>query len=161
MGLYLRRLASIAALGLAPMGAQAAPPASSMIGSTWVLNTAKSSFTPRPGWRSQTRTYKLGPSGEVMVEWVGVGGHGEPMHVRFVSSLDGKDYPMTGSANYDTLSETRIDDRTIRSEEKRDGKVVGVAIVKRSADGKVMTISDEGTDRKGERFSQVLVFERE
>jgi hypothetical protein len=78
-----------------------------------------------------------------------------------VSSLDGNDYPMTGSANYDTLSETRVDARTIRSEEKRDGKVVGVAMVRRSADGKVMTITDEGTDRKGEKFSQVLVFERE
>lgn len=34
-------------------------------------------------------------------------------------------------------------------------KVVGVAIVKHSADRKVMTITDEGTDRKGEKFSQV------
>ena len=76
------------------------------------------------------------------------------MHVTFVSSLDGKDYPMTGSANTDTLSEVRVDDRTIRSEEKRGGKVVGVAIVKRSADGKVIIITDEGTDRKGEGFSR-------
>ena len=68
-----------------------------------------------------------------MIRCRGVGAAGEPMHVTFVSSLDGKDYPMTGSANTDTRSETRVDDRTIRSKEKRDGKVVGVAIVKRSA----------------------------
>jgi hypothetical protein len=154
-------LAFVLVAAAALSGAQAAAPASSMIGSTWVLDTAKSSFTPGPGWRSQTRTYRLGPSGQVIVEWVGVGGHGEPMYVTFVSSLDGKDYPMTGSANYDALSEVRIDDRTIRSEEKRGGKVVGVAMVRRSADGKVMTITDKGTDRKGEKFSQVLVFERE
>jgi hypothetical protein len=151
----------ILAAALAAQAAQAAAPATSMIGSTWVLNTAKSKFTPGPAWRSQTRTYRFGPGGELIVEWVGVGGHGEPMHVSFESSLDGKDYPVTGSANYDALSEVRVDDSTIRSEEKRGGKVVGVAIVKRSADGKVMTITDEGTDRKGEKFSQLLVFERQ
>jgi hypothetical protein len=139
----------------------ASPPATSMLGSTWVLNVAKSTFTPGPGWRSQTRTYRPGPGGSLIVDWVGVGGRGEPMHVRFESNLNGKDYPMEGSDNYDTLSEVRVDDSTIRSEEKRDGKVVGVAIVKRSPDGKVMTITDEGTNRKGEKFSQLLVFERQ
>ncbi len=49
----------------------------------------------------------------------------------------------------------------MKSEEKRDGKVVGIAIRKVSPDRKVMTITDEGTNRKGEKFSQVLVFERE
>jgi hypothetical protein len=49
----------------------------------------------------------------------------------------------------------------VKSEEKRDGKVVGIAIHKLSPDGKVMTITDEGANRKGERFSQVLVFERQ
>jgi hypothetical protein len=30
-----------------------------------------------------------------------------------------------------------------------------------STDGKVMTITDEGTNRDGEKFSQVLVFDRQ
>ena len=150
-----------AVLAIALAAAEVPPPVPSMIGSTWVLNTAKSTFTPGPGWRSQTRTYKLGPSGEVIVEWVGVGGHGEPMHVVFQASLDGQDYPMTGSANYDTISAIKVDELTVRSEEKRAGKVAGVAIRTLSPDGKVMTITDEGTNRKGEKFSQVLVFERQ
>jgi hypothetical protein len=147
----------IAALAIS--SAEAEPPAGRLI-ATWTLNVAKSTFTPGPGWRSQTRTYRLAPGGGVIVEWVGVGGHGEPMHVSFESNLDGKDYPMTGSDNYDALSEVRVDELTIRSEEKRGGKLAGIAIVKRSADGKVMTITDEGTNRKGEKFSQLLVFER-
>jgi len=97
----------------------------------------------------------------VIVDWVGVGGEGEPMHVRFESNLDGKDYAMNGSANYDTLNAVRVDALTVKSEEKRGGKVVGVAIRKLSPDGKVMTITDEGTNRKGQKFSQVLVFERQ
>jgi uncharacterized protein YndB with AHSA1/START domain len=141
--------------------AAAAPPPASPVISTWTLNTAKATFTPGPGWRSQTRTYTLAPGGGVIVDWVGVGGHGEAMHVSFESVLDGKDYPMTGSANYDTLNAVRVDALTVKSEEKRDGKVVGIAIRKVSADGTVMTITDDGTNRKGEKFSQVLVFERQ
>jgi hypothetical protein len=141
--------------------AAAAPPPASPVISTWKLNTAKATFTPGPGWRSQTRTYTLAPGGGVIVDWVGVGGHGEAMHVSFESVLDGKDYPMTGSANYDTLNAVRVDALTVKSEEKRDGKVVGIAIRKVSADGTVMTITDDGTNRKGEKFSQVLVFERQ
>jgi hypothetical protein len=148
------------ALALAPSAAQAGPAASPILG-TWKLNVAKSTFTPGPGWRSQTRTYRLAPGGGVIVDWVGVGGHGEAMHVSFESVSDGKDYPMKGSANYDTLNAVRVDALTVKSEEKRDGKVVGVAIRTLSPDGKVMTITDDGTNRKGEKFSQVLVFDRQ
>ena len=147
-------------LAAAVAAAQQQPPAGSVIG-TWVLNAAKSTFTPGPGWRSQTRTYRLAPGGSVIVEWLGVGGHGEAMHVSFESNLDGKDYPMKGSANYDTLNAVRVDALTVKSEEKRDGKVVGIAIRKLSPDGKVMTITDEGSNRKGDKFSQVLVFDRQ
>ena len=82
------------------------------------------------------------------------------MRVSFVSRLDGKDYSMSGSANYDTLNAMAVDAFTVKSEEKRDGKVVGVAMRTISADGKVMTIIDDGTNRQGEKFSQVLVFDR-
>jgi hypothetical protein len=75
--------------------------------------------------------------------------------------IDGKDYPMVGSANYDTLNAVQVDAFTVKSEEKRDGKIVGIAMRRVSPDGKVLTITDEGINRKGEKFSQVLVFDRE
>jgi hypothetical protein len=153
---------AVAALALS--GAQAAPRDNPMrenpILGTWKLNVAKSTFTPGPGWRSQTRTYTAAPGG-VAVTWTGLGAHGEPMNISFVSRLDGKDYPMKGSANYDTLNAVPVDAFTVKSEEKRDGKIVGIAMRTVSPDGKVLTITDEGTNRKGEKFSQVLVFERE
>ena len=162
MGLRLELFGSFVALALS--GAQAAPPAASAaspIVGTWTLNVAKSTFIPGPGWRSQTRTYRATPDGGVSVEWIGVGASGEAMHVSFISRLDGKDYPMVGSANYDTLNAVPVDAFTVKSEEKRDGKIVGIAMRRVSPDGKVLTITDEGTNRKGEKFSQVLVFERE
>jgi len=147
------------ALTLCPVGARAAGPANPIVG-TWKLNVGKSTFTPGPGWRSQVRTYRA-TEGGASVSWTGVGANGETMHVSYDYTYDGKDYPMVGSANYDTVNAVPVDARTVRSEEKRDGKVVGIAMRKVSPDGKVLTITDEGTNRKGEKFSQVLVFERQ
>jgi hypothetical protein len=161
MGSHLRLFASIAALAMpAAQAARAAPAAISTLG-TWKLNVAKSTFTPGPGWRSQTRTYTLEPGGGVLIRWDGVGARGEPMHVSFISRLDGKDYPMNGSDKYDTLNGVAVDAFTVKSEEKRGGKVVGIAMRTISAEDKVMTITDEGTDQKGEKFSQMLVFDRQ
>jgi hypothetical protein len=127
---------------------------------TWRLNVEKSKFMPGPGWQSQTRIYRSTPAG-VSVTWVGIGGRGEKMQVTYTYKYDGQDYPMAGSGSYDTLNAVRIDALTVKSEEKRNGKTVGIAMRTVSADGKVLTITDEGTNRKGLGFSQVLVFDRQ
>ena len=158
MGLRLGLFGSLV-VGLALSAAQAGPPGNPIVG-TWKLNVAKSTFIPGPGWRSQTRTYRATPGG-ASVSWTGVGARGETMRVSYSYKYDGKDYPMKGSANYDTLNAVAVDDHTVRSEEKRAGKVVGIAVRKVSADGKVLTITDDGINRKGEKFSQVLVFDRQ
>lgn len=121
---------------------------------------AKSQFTPGPGWQSQIRVYQATPEG-VAVTWTGVDAKGEKMQVSYTYAYDGRDYPMLGSASYDMLNAVRTDERTVRSEEKRDGKKVGIAVRTVSPDGKVLTITDEGTNRKGQRFSQLLVFDRQ
>ena len=127
---------------------------------TWRLNVERSTFTPGPGWRSQVRTYRATPEG-VSVTWSGVDAGGETMQVSYTYAYDGRDYPMVGSASYDTLNAIRVDARTVRSEEKRDGVIVGVAVRRVSEDGRVLTITDEGTNRRGRAFSQILVFDRQ
>lgn len=49
----------------------------------------------------------------------------------------------------------------VKSEEKRNGKTVGIAVRTVSPDAKVLTITDEGANRKGQAFPQVLVFDRQ
>jgi hypothetical protein len=137
----------------------AGPPPNPAVG-TWKLNVAKSRFDPGPGWRSQIRVYRRTPAG-MSVTWSGIGGRGERMRVSFTVPYDGSDAPMVGSANYDTLNSVKVDALTVKSEEKRAGKVVGTAIRKLSPDGKVMTITDKGTTRSGKKFSQLLVFDRQ
>ena len=144
---------------LALSGARAAPADDPVLG-TWKLNVTQSTFTPGPGWQSQIRVYSATPSG-VSVAWTGIDAGGETMRVHYTYAYDGRDYPMAGSASYDTLNAVRIDERTVRSEEKRDGKTVGIAVRTISPDGKVLTIRDEGTNRKGQKFSQLLVFDRQ
>jgi len=144
---------------LAPSAARAAAPEASVLGS-WKLNLAKSKFTPGPGWQSQIRVYQATPAG-VSVSWTGTDAGGATMHVSYTYKYDGQDYPMLGSASYDTLNAVPIDAWTVRSEEKRDGKTVGVAVRTVSRDGKTLTITDEGTNRKGQPFSQILVFDRQ
>jgi len=100
------------------------------------------------------------PAG-IAVTWTGIDANGEKMQVSYTYKYDGNDYPMPGSASYDSLNAVRIDARTVRSEEKRDGKTVGIAVRTVSPDGKVLTITDEGTNRKDQAFSQVLVFDRQ
>lgn len=145
--------------GLALSTAHATSSSDPVLG-TWQLNVARSQFTPGPGWRSQIRIYRAIPEG-VAVTWTGIDAKGEKMRVRYTYAYDGRDYPMRGSASYDTLNAVRVDERTVRSEEKRDGKTVGIALRTVSPDGKVLTISDEGTNRKGQKFSQLLVFDRQ
>ena len=116
----------------------------------WKLNVAKSTFTPGPGWRSQTRIYR-GDAGRGAVSWTGVGAHGETMHVSYEYSYDGKDYPMVGSANYEReRGAGRRLHREVGREARRQDRRLAMRRV--SADGKVLTITDEGTNRKGEKF---------
>ena len=156
-----RFLALILGCIASPMlcAAPAKSPGDPVIG-TWRLNVARSQFTPGPGWRSQTRVYQATSAG-VGVTWAGVDAKGKKMQVSYTYGYDGRDYPMLGSASYDTLNAVRTGERTVRSEEKRDGKTVGIAVRMVSPDGRILTITDTGTNRKGQSFSQLLVFERQ
>ena len=159
MSLRLLALIFGCIFGLTLSAAHAASSDDPVLG-TWRLNVAKSHFTPGPGWQSQIRVYQATEDG-VAVTWTGMDAKGETMRVSYTYAYDGRDYPMLGSASYDTLNAVRIDERTVRSEEKRDGKIVGIAVRTVSPDGKVLTITDEGTNRKGQSFSQLLVFDRQ
>lgn len=81
------------------------------------------------------------------------------MHTTF--KYDGKDYPYSGSPNYDTLSLKRVNATTVKSVLKKDGKVIGQTTRTLSGHGKVMTLSSKGTNAKGVPFNDVTVFDRQ
>jgi hypothetical protein len=125
----------------------------------WELNVAKSKFTPGPLPRSQTRTYEVTGQQLKSVQ-KGVDAEGKPTLVQFTANFDGKDYPYTGSPDFDTLAVTRVDKSTISFTQKRAGKVALTGTTVISKDGKTMTISGKGTNAKDQPMDVTFVFEK-
>jgi len=155
---FISSLVAGAALVIGSAAAGASGAADSVVG-TWTLDLAKSRFDPGPAPKSQTRTYAATADGiDLTVEGVAADGSKVSQHSSY--KYDGKDYAITGAADYDTLSLKRIDANRVESEQKKGGKVVGHTVRTVSADGKTMTLDSKGTDSKGGKYKNVMVFDR-
>jgi hypothetical protein len=99
------------------LGLAAADPA---IG-TWKLNVAKSKYSPGPVPKSATVTYEVSGDG---VKRTGetVTADGQTTSFSYTAQYDGKEYPVTGNPNADTIVLKRINDYTSESTLKKGGK---------------------------------------
>jgi hypothetical protein len=126
---------------------------------TWKLNVSKSKFDPGPAPKSQTLTYATIPDG-VRITAQQTLADGSTQTWEMSPKFDGKDYPVTGHPNADTISLGKADGLKSESTFKKGGKVVGVNTRTLSADGKTLTIVTKGTDEKGRPTHNTQVFER-
>lgn len=159
MNTFLRTIligTMLAAGGAAVWAAGAPDP---VIG-TWTLNVVKSKFNPGPAPKSQTRTYAQSAQGIAMT-FNGVAADGSPVSGQSTFNYDGKDYPITGSPDFDTLSLKRVNGSTVKAVMKLSGKVVGSTTRSISEHGKVMTLSSKGTNAKGAPYDNVAVFDKQ
>ena len=74
--------------------------------------------------------------------------------------LDGKDYPVTGAPNWDTLSAKQVDSSTTEFTLKKGGKTVGTSSRTVSKDGKTLTSRQTMTNAKGEKSQSELVLDK-
>ncbi|HXW74926.1 MAG TPA: hypothetical protein VEK10_08945 [Steroidobacteraceae bacterium] len=125
---------------------------------TWKLNTAKSTSATLP--RSETRTYTA-KGGALTLSYTRVSADGKEISVQTTYKYDGKDYPITGSPDYDTLSVKRVDSHTAESTQKLAGKVVGSTTRTVSKDGKTLTLVTKTTNTSGETTTATLVYDRQ
>jgi hypothetical protein len=126
---------------------------------TWELNIAKSTYRTGAAPKQETRTFEaVGDSLKYTAK--GIDAQGKPTLRQFVAKYDGKDYPATGHATADTIAYTRIDDHTSQAVLKKAGTVVITNTRVVTRDGKMFTLTDNGTDGAGKPISNVLVFER-
>jgi hypothetical protein len=89
-----------------------------------------------------------------------VGADGPLAHMEFSGHYDGKDNPVTGSAEVgDVVALSRVDVNTVRLVHKRDGKVVLTETAVVSSDGKTMTITN--ADAQGNPVKGVAVWDRQ
>jgi hypothetical protein len=74
--------------------------------------------------------------------------------------LDGKDYPVTGVPDYDSLSGKQINPSTAEFSLKRAGNAVGTTRRTVSKDGKTLTATSKVTNATGEKLEDRTVYEK-
>ncbi len=125
----------------------------------WELNVAKSKFNPGPPLKSSVRRFEAVPNG-MKYSGQSVRADGTIGSSQYTAYFDGKDYPITGDANADTVSLKRIDRFTGEGTFKKEGKVTYRVRRVVSQDGMVWSLTSEGTNAQGKPFSDFLVFEK-
>ncbi len=141
------------------LGTSAALAADTAVG-TWKLNVAKSTFSPGPAPKSQTRTYvESAPGLTLTLKTVAADGKESTSTLAFKD--DGKPYPASGSPDFDTVTVTRVDALTVTSIQTKAGKAVGTGTRSVSKDGKTLTFSAKLTDAKGVKHDDVSLYDRQ
>ena len=125
---------------------------------TWKLNEAKTKMPAGMG-KNTTVTYtEKGDKIEITVE--GVDKDGKPTHGVWVGKWDGKSYPSKGNLSWDSTAYKVVNDRTNEITTMKDGKVVWTGRITVSADGKSRTVTMNGTDANGKKFSGKAVYDK-
>jgi len=126
---------------------------------TWVLNVAKSKYTPGPPPKEQTTIFEAAGQG-LKVTTKGTDSAGKPTMTEYTANYDGKDYPVTGNPDWDMVSLKRINANTVEFTRKRAGKVVQTATSVVSKDGKTRTITSTGVNAQGQKINNIGVYEK-
>jgi hypothetical protein len=141
------------------VGTGSALAADAVVG-TWKLNVAKSTFSPGPAPKSQTRIYAESAQGmTVTVKTTTTDGKDSVTTLTFKE--DGKQYPMSGNPEIDMVSVTSVDALTVHSTQMKAGATVGTAIRTVSKDGKTLTFAQKGTHANGVKYDDVSVYDKQ
>jgi len=125
----------------------------------WKLNEAKSKIAAGSPKLTTVVYEAAGDSVKVTVD--GIDSDGKPLHNEWTGKYDGKDYPVTGSTTEDMRSYKKVDANTLEFTNKKGSKVTisGRAVV--SADGKTRTVTINGTDSGGKKFTTTAVYDKQ
>jgi hypothetical protein len=124
----------------------------------WQLNLAKSKYAP--GTAPANLRVHIEAAGQgVKVTATTVRQNGQKIVVEYTAYLDGKDYPVIGSPDYDTVSLKR-NGNMVEGTRKKDGKIVQTYQRFVSDDRKTMTVATTGKDAAGNTLNSVAVFDR-
>ena len=130
---------------------------------TWKQNLAKSKYDPASGTPKAGTTVKREAAGSgYKVTTDGMNAQGAPTHTEYTTAtLDGKDYPLKGSADYDSVAIKKIDANTIITINKKGGATVRMLRTTVSKDGKTSTSDQVGYNAQGMAFHNVTVFDKQ
>jgi len=127
---------------------------------TWKMDPAKSKYEPGPAAKSIT--LKIESDGDnIKLTSDGIDAAGNPTHIEYTAKYDGKDYPIIGVPNADTVALERTDANTIRSTMKKGGQVVMTITSVVAKDGKTRTSTFKGKDAKGQDVNNIVVYNKQ
>ncbi len=127
---------------------------------TWKMDPAKSKYSPGPAPKSITVKVDADEN-SIKLTSDGTDAEGSPTHIEFSAKFDGKDYPITGVPNADTVSVERIDASTLQTTSKKAGQVVMTVRTTVSKDGKTRTSTFKGKDAQGRDVNNVVVYDKQ
>ena len=146
-------LTSIVALG------QAKPDPKLLMG-TWKLNVEKSKYTPGPGPKSQTLSWKMSATGfDFTVD--SVNAEGKPTQQRASGNFEGKPYAFKGTTFSGMRTSKWVDGFTVEEVDTADGKVRASRTGVISKDGKILTVTGKGTNAQGQPANNTSVYEKQ
>src|SRR5260370_24620550 len=93
---------------------------------TWKLNGAKSKYSPGPAPKSATITYEETADG-IKRTGENVDAEGKTTSFTYTAKYDGKEYPVSGSDDFDTIVLKRINDNTTEATLTKSSKVLSPA----------------------------------
>src|SRR5438093_658560 len=149
---------AVTVLALSFMAAAACFAANAQLG-TWKLNEAKSKL--HPGMGKNTMVVYSEQKDKIKVTVDGVGKDGKPTHGVWVGKFDGKAYPSKGNLPWDSAAYTVVNDRTNDITTMKNGKTLWTGRITVAADGKSRTVTVNGTDEKGKKFTSKAVYDKE
>ena len=125
---------------------------------TWKLNEAKSKLAPGMG-KSTTVTYSE-QGDKIRVAVNGMDKDGKPTQGVWVGKWDGKAYKTTGNLPWDSAAYKVVNDYTNDITTMKDGKVMWTGHITVSKDGKSRTVTVNGTDANGKKFTSKSVYDK-
>jgi hypothetical protein len=151
----------VAVLGLTGIVARGqATPVPKMLMGTWKLNVEKSKFTPGPGPKSQTLTWKTSATGfDFTVETVTA--EGKTTQQQASGNVEGKPYSFKGTTLSGMRTSKWVDAFNGTEVDTVDGKVVSSRTGVISKDGKTLTVTSKGVNAQGKPYGNTTVYEKQ
>jgi hypothetical protein len=146
-------------LGLAGILVAALQAADPAVG-TWILDLKKSSFSPGPPPKSETRVYRESAEG-ITATAITTTVKGDTYTVEYPVNYDGHSHRVTGSTDFDAIEMTRVSQLRAESILMHAGHEIGRATREVSADGQTLIIDTERTSSSGEKVHNRLAYHRQ
>ena len=128
----------------------------------WNLNLESQQTDYAPGYpkpRSQTYKFEAAAAGGIKCTNDLVEADGKKVHAEYTPQFDGKDYPVKGDPNADTIAMTRSKPFMIDGTFKKGGQVTSTFGVILWGNGLLMTINSKDT-RAGKTYENSVVYNK-